>query len=29
MRTKLRTYFADDITRIERISGWDLSHWKE
>ena len=29
MRARLRAYFADDIARIERISGWDLSHWKE
>lgn len=29
MRAKLRTYFADDVARIERISGWDLGTWKE
>ena len=29
MRARLRAYFADDVARIEGISGWDLSHWKE
>lgn len=29
MRVELRRYFADDVARIERISGWDLDHWKK
>lgn len=29
LRTRLKAYFAEDVARVERISGWDLRHWKE
>lgn len=28
VQSRLREYFLDDITLLERLTGWDLKHWK-
>lgn len=28
MRRRLREYFAEDIVLLEKLTGWDLAHWK-
>lgn len=29
MRAELADYFTDDVRLVERLTGWDLTHWRE